>query len=417
MMETIGTLPLFAGYGIELEYIIVDRDQHNVLPVTDQLLKAAAGDYVSDYEEGSIAWSNELVLHVIELKTNGPVSTLTGLPDLFSANIHRINKILANMNGRLMPAAMHPWMDPFKETRLWPHESSEIYDSYNRIFNCQGHGWSNLQSMHINLPFADDNEFALLHAAIRVLLPIMPALAASSPIMDGQYSGLLDTRLEVYRRNAEKIPSITGLVIPEPADNYLDYQNMILQPMYAAIAPHDPEGILQYEWLNSRGAIARFDRNAIEIRVLDTQETPQADIAIAAMIITILKKLAAAIWSDVTEQNQLDTEALAELLMLVIKEGELATIANKSYLELFEFPDRKGQVQELWRYLLESISADDTDLIPELRKTIEYIIHCGPLARRIKLSIGKECKRSQMEQSYRRLCDCLNNGQLFEGID
>jgi len=417
MMETIGTLPLFAGYGIELEYIIVDRDQHNVLPVTDQLLKAAAGDYVSDYEEGSIAWSNELVLHVIELKTNGPVSTLTGLPDHFSANIHRINKILANMNGRLMPAAMHPWMDPFKETRLWPHESSEIYDSYNRIFNCQGHGWSNLQSAHINLPFADDNEFALLHAAIRVLLPIMPALAASSPIMDGQYSGLLDTRLEVYRRNAEKIPSITGLVIPEPADNYLDYQNMILQPMYAAIAPHDPEGILQYEWLNSRGAIARFDRNAIEIRVLDTQETPQADIAIAAMIITILKKLAAAIWSDVTEQNQLDTEALAELLMLVIKEGELATIANKSYLELFEFPDRKGQVQELWRYLLESISADDTDLIPELRKTIEYIIHCGPLARRIKLSIGKECKRSQMEQSYRRLCDCLNNGQLFEGID
>jgi len=416
MTETIGTLPLFAGYGIELEYIIVDRDQHNVLPVTDQLLKAAAGDYVSDYEEGSIAWSNELVLHVIELKTNGPVSTLTGLPDLFSANIHRINKILANMNGRLMPAAMHPWMDPFKETRLWPHESSEIYDSYNRIFNCQGHGWSNLQSMHINLPFADDHEFALLHAAIRILLPIMPALAASSPIMDGQYSGLLDTRLEVYRRNAEKIPSITGLVIPEPADNYLDYQNMILQPMYAAIAPHDPEGILQYEWLNSRGAIARFDRNAIEIRVLDTQETPQADIAIAAMIITILKKLAAAIWSDVTEQNQLDTEALAELLMLVIKEGELATIANKSYLELFEFPDRKGQVQELWRYLLESISADDTDLIPELRKTIEYIIHCGPLARRIKQSIGKECKRSHMEETYRQLCDCLHDGQLFEGI-
>jgi len=416
MMETIGTLPLFAGYGIELEYIIVDRDQHNVLPVTDQLLKAAAGDYVSDYEEGSIAWSNELVLHVIELKTNGPVSTLTGLPDLFSANIHRINKILANMNGRLMPAAMHPWMDPFKETRLWPHESSEIYDSYNRIFNCQGHGWSNLQSMHINLPFADDHEFALLHAAIRILLPIMPALAASSPIMDGQYSGLLDTRLEVYRRNAEKIPSITGLVIPEPADNYLDYQNMILQPMYAAIAPHDPEGILQYEWLNSRGAIARFDRNAIEIRVLDTQETPQADIHGLQVIITILKKLAAAIWSDVTEQNQLDTEALAELLMLVIKEGELATIANKSYLELFEFPDRKGQVQELWRYLLESISADDTDLIPELRKTIEYIIHCGPLARRIKQSIGKECKRSHMEETYRQLCDCLHDGQLFEGI-
>ena len=410
------TLPLFAGYGIELEYIIVDHDHYNVLAASDQILKAAAGEYVSDYEDGPIAWSNELVLHVIELKTNGPVNTLAGLPDQFSSNIQRINKILETINGKLMPTAMHPWMDPFRETRLWPHESSEIYESYNRIFNCQGHGWSNLQSAHINLPFADDHEFALLHAAIRVLLPIMPALAASSPIMDGEYTGLLDTRLEVYRRNAEKIPGITGLVIPEPVENYLDYQNMILQPMYAAISPHDPQGILQYEWLNSRGAIARFDRNAIEIRVLDTQETPQADIAIAAMIISILKKLITATWSDATEQNQLDTESLAELLMLIVKEGELTVIKNKAYLELFEFPDRKGSVQELWQYLLESISADDTDLIPELRKTIEYIIHCGPLARRIKQSIGKECKRPHMEETYRQLCDCLHDGQRFEGI-
>ncbi len=415
-MTSTTTLPLFAGYGIELEYIIVDRDTHNVLPVADQILKSAAGKYVSDYENGPIAWSNELVLHVLELKTNGPVNTLAGLPDQFLSNIHRINKILEKMNGKLMPTAMHPWMDPFKETRLWPHESSEIYESYNRIFNCQGHGWSNLQSAHINLPFADDHEFALLHAAIRILLPILPALSASSPIMDGEYTDLLDTRLEVYRRNAEKIPSITGQVIPEPVTNYLEYQNMILQPMYAAIAPHDPQGILQYEWLNSRGAIARFDRNAIEIRVLDTQETPQADIAIAAMIISILKKLVTATWADATEQNQLDTESLAELLMLIVKEGELAVIKNKAYLELFEFPDRKGQVQELWQYLLESISADDKDLTPDFRKTIEYIIRCGPLARRIKQAIGKEFKASHMEVAYHQLCDCLNNGQLFEGI-
>ncbi|HAL85576.1 MAG TPA: hypothetical protein DCM31_01010, partial [Deferribacteraceae bacterium] len=37
--------------------------------------------------------------------------------------------------------------------------------------------------------------------------------------------------------------------------------------MYRDIAPYDPECILQEEWLNSRGAIARFDRKAIEIRL------------------------------------------------------------------------------------------------------------------------------------------------------
>ena len=36
--------------------------------------------------------------------------------------------------------------------------------------------------------------------------------------------------------------------------------------------------------MNSRGAIARFDRNAIEIRVIDVQECPKADLAIAIFI-------------------------------------------------------------------------------------------------------------------------------------
>jgi len=416
MTGAVATLPLFAGYGIELEYMIVDRDRCNILPVTDQVLKAMAGEYVNEFEAGPIAWSNELVLHVMELKTNGPVATLAPLPDQFAGNIQQINAILAGINGQLMPTAMHPWMDPWRETRLWPHEASEIYDTYNRIFNCQGHGWSNLQSVHLNLPFADDQEFARLHAAIRVLLPIMPALAASSPIMDGAYTGLLDTRLETYRRNADRIPHITGMVIPEPVCNYLEYQSKILEPMYAAIAPHDPEGILQYEWLNSRGAIARFDRNAIEIRVLDTQETSRADIAIAAIIISILKKLVAETWSGALQQNQLETGVLADLFISTIKEGELAVINNKSYLALFGYPDRQGRVQEIWQYLLESVAADDTDLNPELRTTISYIIHHGPLARRIKQAIGRNIKRSHMEQAYRRLCACLANDQLFDGI-
>ena len=45
---------------------------------------------------------------------------------------------------------------------------ASIYDTFDRIFSCKGHGWANLQSMQINLPFRGDEEFARLHAAIRV---------------------------------------------------------------------------------------------------------------------------------------------------------------------------------------------------------------------------------------------------------
>ena len=114
---------------------------------------------------------------------------------------------------------------------IWPHDYSIVYEAFNRIFDCRGHGWANLQAVHLNLPFADDAEFARLHAAIRVLLPILPALAASSPIFEGRLSGVLDTRLDVYRNNCRKIPLATGRVIPEPVFSAADYHGRILEPL------------------------------------------------------------------------------------------------------------------------------------------------------------------------------------------
>jgi carboxylate-amine ligase len=264
-------LGLFQGFGVELEYMIVHQDDLSVYPAADQVIHHFSGNYESEIEMGDLNWSNELVLHVIELKTNGPVSSLDGLPEKFQQDTNRINDYLNLIHGRLMPTAMHPWMDPLKETWLWPHEYNAVYESYNRIFGCQGHGWSNLQSLHLNLPFANDEEFGQLHAAIRLVLPILPALAASSPIVEGGSTGILDNRLEFYRNNQNKIPSLTGSLIPEPVYTQSDYQKQILDRLYTDIKPYDALNIMQNEWINSRGAIARFERNTIEIRLIDVR--------------------------------------------------------------------------------------------------------------------------------------------------
>jgi gamma-glutamyl:cysteine ligase YbdK (ATP-grasp superfamily) len=207
---------LFEGYGIELEYMIVRADSLDVLPLSDEVLRSGAGRYVTDFDAGPVGWSNELVLHLLELKSNGPVKTFAGLGGLFRAHTVCINSILEPMGGRLMPTGMHPWMDPAKETRLWRRRYRKIYETYDRIFNCSRHGWANLQSVHLNLPFRGDEEFGRLHAAVRLLLPILPALAASSPAEEGRLSGLMDTRLFHYGKNQGRIPSISGKIIPEP---------------------------------------------------------------------------------------------------------------------------------------------------------------------------------------------------------
>lgn len=297
MSSTRSRLRLFAGIGVEMEYMIVDARTLSVRPISDELIRSVAREYVSDIDRGPISWSNELVLHVIELKTNGPADSLTGLSSLFQDNVSEINRILEPFSACLMPTAMHPWMDPHTETRLWPHEYSPVYEAYNKIFGCQGHGWANLQSTHLNLPFSSDEEFARLHAAIRLVLPILPALAASSPIMDGQQAPWLDQRLAVYRTNSAKIPSLTGRVIPEAVFSQAAYEAEIFEPMYRDIAPFDSDGVLQDEFLNSRGAIARFSRGSIEIRLIDIQECPMADIAIASAVVGTLQALVREHWS------------------------------------------------------------------------------------------------------------------------
>ena len=76
-------LGLFEAYGVELEYMIVANGSLNVLPICDRLIEAECGRIESEIERGSIAWSNELVLHVVELKTAAPSPTLLGLHQQF----------------------------------------------------------------------------------------------------------------------------------------------------------------------------------------------------------------------------------------------------------------------------------------------------------------------------------------------
>jgi len=273
-------LSLFQAFGIELEYMIVNRNSLQIQPITDQLFYHFSQEYTSDIIHGPITLNNELAAHVVEFKTTDPAKDLRVLPELFGSEIRAVNDVLQSFDACLMPSAMHPWMDSLTEMRLWPHGSSEIYDALHRIFDCRGHGWANLQSTHINLPFADEGEFVRLHAAIRLVLPLIPSIAASSPFADEKATGYRDARLNTYKSNQRKVPSVSGFIIPEVIQSLQDYQDIILNRIYSDMASEDPEGVLRYEWINSRGAIARFDRNAIEIRLVDVQEAPIMDISI-----------------------------------------------------------------------------------------------------------------------------------------
>jgi gamma-glutamyl:cysteine ligase YbdK (ATP-grasp superfamily) len=413
MMVQPPRLHLFQGYGIELEYMLVDCDTLEVKPITDELIKHELGQIGSDFENEMVTWSNELVLHVVEIKSTRPEANLNALEHAFAENVKRINFILSKWNTMLMPGAAHPFMDPMKETKLWSHDNNEVYEIYNKIFDCRGHGWSNLQSTHLNLPFYDDEEFAKLHAAIRVILPILPALCASSPILDGKLTGTLDTRLKYYRTNQAKIPSITGKVIPEAVFSRRNYLNTIYEKIKTDIAPFNSNDALNPIWVNSRGAIPRFDRGSIEIRIMDIQECPAADMAVQIFVIETIKALVNEKFLNYESQTRWKTETLSAIFDKTTEQAGDALIDNAEYLQAFGYNGSSAKASDLWKHVLDRMIRSGNSPLEKWTNEIDVILSEGTLAKRIVKAIGTDQSKENILQVYKQLSGCLAQNKMF----
>jgi glutamate---cysteine ligase / carboxylate-amine ligase len=405
---------LFQGYGVEIEYMIVDGASLDVRPVADRLMEAVAGDAVSEVERDDMAWSNELALHVLEFKTNGPAPSLAGLHLRFHREVLEAETHLASLGCRLLPGGAHPWMDPDRETRLWPHEHTQVYRTFDRIFSCRGHGWSNLQSTHLNLPFSGDREFGALHGAIRAVLPLIPALAASTPVLDGRVQPELDARLSRYAGNAERVPSVTGQVVPEAVPSEEAYRRTILDRIYRDMAPLDPEGVLRHEWVNARGAIARFDRSAVEVRVVDTQECPWADLGVAALYTEVVRRATLLALEDPGPFHALETDELAAVLAGTIQDGEASRVGSPRLLELLGLPPGPlRSAGEIWRELAEGIGRGPGEPLEEWAVPLGVILEEGPLARRLLRVLGKQPSPSRLRTTWEALADALRQNRPF----
>jgi len=402
---------LFQVTGIELEYMIVSRRNGRVLPLASNLLPVQPGTAITDDLDDrlllpGIHASNELAAHVVEIKTSPPVADMAlTLPSLEHA-IQILNHELDSYDACLCPGGMHPYMNPSTEGILWPHGCGEIYQAYDRIFGCKGHGWLNLQSAHLNFPFASDHEFGLLHAAIVLLIPVLPALSASTPYCDGKATGFLNTRLAVYANNQKICPEIAGQIVPEPILTQSAYDKEILTNSYRAIAPFDPSGLLQHEWLNSRGAIPRFDRSAIEIRVLDLQECPRMDVAIATLIRTSLLYLTSLGIEELSHLLSLDShQSRVAQYQSVVQHGFNAPLEQRSLQRLLPKTSTLGEWWQAWA---------DTQSIPDkVQVDLAFLFTHGSLAQRILIQYGANPTMEELTDLVQRLTFHLSHHTTF----
>jgi gamma-glutamyl:cysteine ligase YbdK (ATP-grasp superfamily) len=387
--------------GPEHEFSVVN-DEMRALPIVDKVIKDFHGRIVNFVQQPSFTFGKELQMHVLEIKPNNPFK----MPVEFEEKMHGAVLVLESFlqsryRAHLLGTGMHPLLR-LDETGIWPHRHKQIYDEYSKIFNLRRHGWLNIQSFHLNLPYSDQRSGILLHNLLANICPYLAAIAASSPVYENRLREKIDNRLYFYVQNQKEVPSVTGDVIPEYVSSFSQYRREIICKYSEDLAAAGANRlILNKEWVNSRGVIFRFDRKAIEIRVMDEQECIKSDVALSTFIRALLRGLMK------QDSEFLPHRVLVQDLNAIIRRGLGACVHHPH-------GDTAKRVCEYYHNIaLGSATDDEKKYLPIIRKRIE----CGNLSEIVRERVLKKSHRTDLKEAiidiYSDLAESLAENQPY----
>jgi carboxylate-amine ligase len=372
------------------------------LPIVDKVIKDFCGRIVNFVELPRFTFGKELQLHVMEIKANVPFKS----PLLFEETMQNAVATLLDFFGkkyraRLLGTGMHPLLK-LEETSIWPHRHRKIYHELGKIFNLKQHGWLNIQSYHLNLPYSREEKGVLQHNLLAGLCAYLPAISASSPIYEGAIGPNVDNRLCFYKVNQREVPSITGDVIPEPVSSFSQYRKEVIGRYSRDLAKAGArKTILFKEWVNSRGVIFRFDRSALEVRVMDEQECVKSDVALSCFVRAALRGLIA------ERIEPLPHQLLVSDFNSVIAKGLNAKVQHP-----------KGETaRQVCQYLFKLASENAEEDEKKYLWVVEKRIESGNLSELIRERVLKRTQKADLEESilsvYSTLIKCLADNQPY----
>jgi carboxylate-amine ligase len=387
--------------GPEHEFSLVDENL-KALPIVDKVIKDFYGRTVNFVELGEFTFGKELQLHVMEVKPNKPFKS----PKTFEETMHEAVLRLSDLLERryrayLLGTGMHPTLR-LDETAVWPHRHKQIYEAFSRVFNLKQHGWLNIQSFQLNIPYTDESKAILMHNLLAVVCAYLPAVSASSPIYEGHFGDYVDNRLHFYMENQREIPSVTGKVVPEYIQSIGQYRRDVIGRYSSDLAKAGaPKCILNKDWVNSRGVIFRFERKALEIRVMDEQECVKSDVALSCFIRALLRGLAK------TDEPLLPTEFLAEDFKSVIKYGLEAKVLHPSG------PTARNVCRGFLRIAWENATAEEKKYLPLIEKRLEYGSLSEIIREKVRIRAQKTCMHEAIIDVYSKLLNSLKANEPF----
>ena len=387
--------------GPEHELSIVDQELR-ALPISDKVMKRYCGKTQNFIELPKFTFGKEMQLHVMEIKGNNPFKSPVEFEETMQNAVTILSDFLHEKFGAsLLGTGMHPLLK-LNETSIWPHHHQRIYNAYGKVFDLKQHGWLNIQSFHLNLAYAKGADAVLQHNLLANICPYLPAIAASSPIYEGTLHAKMDNRLAFYKSNQREVRSVTGDVVPEYASSLDSYRKEVIGKYSQDLANKGAsQSIINKEWVNSRGVIFRFDRKALEVRVIDEQECIKSDVALSCFIRASLRGLM------LDKPEFLPHEVLVKDFNTIIAGGLNARVKNPYG------PTARQVCKHLFSIAWANADKEEKNYLRLIEKRIEE----GSLSEVLKRDVLKEAQYVSLKEAivkvYSRLIRNLEANQPY----
>lgn len=382
------------GCRLGLEYTVVDSG--TLLPTKTSALDGM--DKVTTWTSGTAGG--------LRVGLAKPAKDLMEATEQLASAIERKDLALQIEGRLLLPTGVHP----FASIEHLKEATPVAAPWTGKLFDLSGHGSVNSRATRWELPMAGDEDFGRLHTAIRMVLPLIPALSASSPLLQGKRAGALSARIMSLFDGWCRFPELGGSFIPEVALDQEDYYRIVLQPIARTLAREGLADSVDYHQVNVRLAVPQFDQGVISISAADVQECPSSDAAIAEMAIAVINAMKAGRWVSNYLQRAWHESDLLAILKDVARSGGGAVITNKDFLLMFGMMRESATAAELWRRLYQELRGE---LSEAARARVALILDHGCLAQRILDRLGDRPSRERIMEIYRELAACLKENKPF----
>ena len=392
---------LLSDRTIEVEYIIADRDSMEAVPLAEKLIKKAAGceksvTYSSPDSECTILWSLTKHDYIVKFSAQISRANIREAEKILHNQILEANRMLEEFNAVLYASAVYPLPGSGSAKKSCSSCSDRPEDIRNLIENSV----FNYHYMKLYLHFNNEEEFFRLHTAVRLIMPLLPALTSGSPVIGNCETEVQDSGLEIFRHKLSRKGKACGSIIPRPVRNRKEYEESLNQCLNCDSSGKDAALVDECKALT-----ADFEKGMLGVSIFDMQESPHVDFAVVRFVTYVLE-LIVNCRCGAERQASVSNDELLKIFDNITKDGLKGIADNEKYLKLLGIEDQtRMSAWGIWMLLAKKVKDYAGLKIPP----VENILKTGALSERIV----KAAEQRSVKETFQELAECLEENIMM----